>query len=301
MKKISSSWFSIIFALGMIVFVSFISLYLLSLIIPYSKSIKGIEFSTYAYYNAQSGLESALFETMSGAKNKVYGYESSNALIGNQDSGFTIDAQTNSIPESGKGNSDFDTDWNRISMNEPIQLFVGGNNLWNTGAIGITRLQFRVPDTTQWTWTRPTLAGNTGSGVILWQISSASKSLSSADNTFITYGDVNGILNITNLWSKNGELSDGSGSIQTFNSFYSTECNGATEKCALKFSIIGKLKASNGSELPFLEYKIGTSNTIPARYSSIEASGNYNGYTKNLWVKVPQLTTNSAFDFTVFQ
>jgi hypothetical protein len=92
--------FSIIFAMGMVVFVGFISLYLLALIIPYSRSIKGIEFSTYAYYYANSAMEAALFETMSGAKNKVYGSQPSEALIGNQDSGFTVDAMTKNIPEA---------------------------------------------------------------------------------------------------------------------------------------------------------------------------------------------------------
>ena len=299
--KNSSPGFSIVFALGMIVFVSAISLYLLSLIIPFSRSIKGIEASSYAYYNTNSALEEALFVTMSGTRNKAYGYEPSKLLSSSRGSSFSVDAMTSNIPEIWQGNSEFDSDWNRIGYNEPIQLFVGNNYLWNTGAIGIPTLQFRVPDTTKGIGIRPTLAGAAGSGVILWQVSSTLQSLSSADTTFITYNNVNNASNIVNLGSKQWELSDWSGTIQTLNSFYSTQCNWTTEKCALKFSIIGPLKDINGAEIPYLEYRIVTSNSIPAKFSSINAVGKYDGYTKSLQVDIPQLTTSSAFDFTVFQ
>jgi hypothetical protein len=55
--------------------------------------------------------------------------------------------------------------------------------------------------------------------------------------------------------------------------------------------------------IPYLEYKIKLNDTykIPLRYSRIKSYGKSYGFQKHLEVKVPQQTTNEAFDFTVFQ
>jgi len=91
------------------------------------------------------------------------------------------------------------------------------------------------------------------------------------------------------------------GSTQTVNSFYSANCRNSNTKCVLKLSIIGSIKDTLGVQVPFLEYQIQTSNPVPTGITQILAQGDYNGYTKQIDIKIPQASLNQAFDFTVFQ
>jgi len=122
--KYHNTGFSIIFALGFMLLSSLVSLYLLSFIIPFGRSVKGIEFATNAYYNAYSGVEEALYLTSSGAQHGIYGYEGNVSPSSQQDYGFDITSTNTFIPVAGQGDSEYDSHWNTISLGQPIQLFI---------------------------------------------------------------------------------------------------------------------------------------------------------------------------------
>jgi len=62
------------------------------------------------------------------------------------------------------------------------------------------------------------------------------------------------------------------------------------------------LNDANRTSIPYLEYSIDTGGqNIPTRFTNINAIGGAYGFRKNINVKVPQLTTDQAFDFAVFQ
>jgi len=289
--------FSIVFAMWFVLLTSLISIYVLSFIIPFGKSVKGIEFSTSSYYNAYAGVEEAMYLYGSGAQNKQYGYEDQKLITGTQDFWYDIASLGTQIPISWEWNSEYDTDWNRISSSEPIQLFIG-NNLLSASMTGITTIRFRTPDISG--SGRPTLAWSSGSWAILWQISSIAETLYPRDSAFITIWNINSVTNVwANFWSKQWQQIDGTTYLSAA-SFYGANCNG-TKSCSLKLSIIGDLVDTSGKNIPYLEYQIVTSSPIPLRFSKILAEGNYNGYAKTLEVNIPQQTLNQAFDFTVFQ
>jgi hypothetical protein len=101
------------------------------------------------------------------------------------------------------------------------------------------------------------------------------------------------------FWNKNGVKLNGVQ--QNFWTFYNANCTGANE-CILKVLVIHPLILStNNTVIPYLEYIINTQRSIPLRYTQLESDGKTFGFTKKFKVAVPQQTTNSAFDFTIFQ
>jgi len=92
-------------------------------------------------------------------------------------------------------------------------------------------------------------------------------------------------------------------SSSNFSDFYSSEC-WAWKNCILKISPIENMFINdvNSTVIPYLEYQIRVvSGVIPTRFTNINASGKSFGFQKNFNVKVPQITVDQAFDFTVFQ
>ncbi len=283
MKKYNSAKaFSIVLAMGLTLLLNFLGLYVIEYMVPFSQNIKGVENASQSFYEAYSGIEdSLLLVSQTGA-----GYEVSNSFSGVQDYAYGVTANGTLIPKLGEGNSEYNADWNKISQTEPIQLLIGKNRLSSWG----NRILFSV-------WV-PDFDKNgspdsilTSSGFLLWQISSNTLALSS--QSLLSIG-VN-----QNIWTSNG--TDAQNIVRTFSSFYTTNCIGINE-CVLKISLVNSIKSDvDGSIFPYLEYQIRTSNSIPLREAAIISDGKSYGFSKRLEVSVPQLTTNSAFDFTVFQ
>lgn len=93
---------------------------------------------------------------------------------------------------------------------------------------------------------------------------------------------------------------------QNFQDFYNAKSHaGACEnfRCTLKLSQIRPVKATNGAEMPFLEYKITFPNTvvIPEQYSVLRAQGLEGGYLREREVYIRQITGDTALDFAVLQ
>ena len=60
MKK-NKEWFGIIIAILIVILISLLAISILDYIVPFSRNTKGIEHSVWAYYQANSGIEEALF------------------------------------------------------------------------------------------------------------------------------------------------------------------------------------------------------------------------------------------------
>ncbi len=293
--KHSRQWFSIIFALIVLVIASSMSLYLLSFIVPYSKNVKWLENSSKAYYIASSGIEQALWDI---SQNDLW-YETTTTFSGASSYSYSIDSQGDQIPEPKKGNSNFDTDWNRIWYADPIQLAIGDDLVSNWGNI---RFDFRVPDLDQdGNFSDQLIAGTSNDIIVTWQLSSSSDSLiPSSTGAFITSPDINTSSSFS-LASRPWVTLDSSPA--TISSFYTNNCRSG-ELCTLKLSVIGDLSVSDigATPIPYLEYQIDTSGQdIPTRFTQIESSGRSFWFQKDITSRVAQLTTDQAFDFAVFQ
>lgn len=286
MKKTKKA-LSLIIAITITLIMATLALYILEYMIPFSKNVKNIEHSVSSYYLADSAIEDALY-SMSWA---LLDFEKSDILDSNlsRDYSINMDAKGNLLPPAWQWNSEFDEDYNIIRSWEPIQI-----EIWNQLITNFSdfKIIFKAPDlnsssveTLSW-WTLK---------VINWQISGNNDILNS-NNSQITSDDIDWSEII--LWSKNWlRLNDAN---QSFSSFYFSNC-WVWKSCKLKMSVINKLELTDWTRIPYLEWKIESSNEIPLRYRSINVVWKSRGFRKDLNIKVPQQTVNEAFDFTIFQ
>jgi len=287
-------WFSILFAIAVILIASTMSLYLLSFIIPYSRSVKGLENSTKSYYLWRSAIEQSLWSI----NQNVLWYEASDGFVWPSDYSFDIIAMSDLIPQPWLWNSNFDTDWNTISFWNPLQLSVGDNLISNWSVVDF---DFRVPDLNgNGSSTDQTVFGGASTIILSWQLSSSTNTLLPTNTgSFITASDINS-LSTFDLSSRPGV--DLAGLNPNFASFYGSECT--TWPCILKISVLWNmfLNDVNRTSIPYLEYAIDTGwQDIPTRFTNIQATWWSYGFRKSLDVRIPQLTTDQAFDFAVFQ
>ncbi|MDD3145088.1 MAG: hypothetical protein PHV23_03160 [Candidatus Gracilibacteria bacterium] len=285
--------FGLIIAMGLVLISSLLAFTILEFIVPFSKNIKGIENSTKSYYMANSGIESGLF-FFSNRTGTLLRSESSRVYTGNYDYAYTTSSSGTTIPLTGKGNSDFDKDWNTIGVSDPIQLSIG----YGFANINTLRIDFRVPNLDGVNATTESLSGST-IPMVNWQLTSPNDTLNSLSGTVLNASQVNGA-DIPLLGLSGKKVSDSStSSLLAF--FTSNNCD-TTEKCILKFSIVNDLKTTGGISFPYLEWKLTSGiNKLPLRYSTIESEGKSTGFVKKIQVRVPQETVSEAFDFTVFQ
>jgi len=293
--KSNKKWFSIVMALWLVIFINLIAINIIDYIIPFSRDTKGIENSVVSYYQANTGIENALYYLKS--ENFVPWTENYFKTWTIVSTKYWIIASWSLLPPPFSWDSEYDSNWNKIAIWNPIQLEIW----WDQVKFDEARFAFRIPDLKNWTnitldWT--TLP------VINWQISSDNNTLNAKDSYIISEDvcesnqdfddcelDLSNFLWIDLNWAEND--------IETFYS------NCSIWKCILKLSIINKLELndSNNTSVPYLEWQIdfGSNKTPPLRYSIIETEWKAYWYKKDLQIRVPQQTTNEAFDFTVFQ
>ncbi len=289
MKK-NKSAFSIVIAMWLVLIMTMLVLYILEYMIPYSKNVKWIENSSNAFYQAENSIE----EWMLFFKNRTDFSEDSKDFLNNKVAyKYDTTSSWNTIPYNLEWNSDFDTSFNTISQWNPIQLKVWKwvNIDWYNSD---TEIFFNVPDL----WSSSTLSW---SNIINWQISSdTNNNTLNASWSFITASEINSLVKI-NLYNK--PWIDLYWSGYTFDSYYTENCEWTNSWCTLKFSVINKLELINWTSVPYLEYKFNlfSNKPVPLRHSRIKSSGKSYGFQKHLEVKIPQQTTNEAFDFAVFQ
>ena len=90
----------------------------------FSKSTEGIENSNKAYYKALGAIEASLY---TGGVNKYTPWNISKLSQGNViSSGARLNVTTGSttVPAPGKGNSQYDRDYNIIALGSPVQLVI---------------------------------------------------------------------------------------------------------------------------------------------------------------------------------
>jgi hypothetical protein len=309
--KNNKNAFSIVLAMILTLIMSLMALYLIDYIIPFSKNVKWIENVSKAYYQAESWIEESLYylknnfwtdNTKTFIATKAIDYESKLVAL------WTV------LPVAWQWNSEFDSDFNRLRIWEPIQLKVWNNRLVS-GDWDDIEFTFRIPD----------LDNNNNDNekfdvaindnfIINWQLISSDWLLNSSWS-LITYKDINDgfakkMFQSSPLFSNslNNDYiswSDLNNNSDNFQTFYSNKC-WAWKECILKMSVINKLEALFSSKIvpiPYLEWKIYLDNwkKIPLRYSQIHSDWKSYWFKKSLDVKIPQQTVNEAFDFTVFQ
>lgn len=303
--KNNNKWFSIALAIWLVIFINLIALWILEYIIPFSKNTKWIENSLVAYYQANSAIERALFEFKSSdvmddiADSEIWG------VIYNK---YSVDNKWSELPPPWEWNSEYDPDWNQIAMWNPIQLQIW---YWKV-EFSSAKFAFRVPDLKD--WTPLTLSWWSDLPIINWQISSQNNTLNSsgsqifADNFDSRICSSNQDFSVCNLKLDNSYFEwvdlnwPPSYGIEQF---YTNNCVGGWSWCILKLSVVNKLETdSDNISIPYLEWKIDfgwINDEVPLRYAKISTIWKAYWYRKDLEVKIPQQTTNEAFDFTVFQ
>lgn len=305
MNKIyNTKWFSIVLAMWITLVVWMISILILDLIIPFSRNIKWVENSSAAYYLWYAWVEESLWFLW---QNDLWTNDSLPFTTTATGSQYKLQSTTSIIPPVWKGNSEYDTDWNRLEPNIPIQLKLNTSNI----NFDTATLIFRVPDlnedeilTNDWSFP------NNEEPIINWIISWLDENWSpvalywkddTGNRNYIRKEQINN--SSFTIWYyewftldwDDCELQD----------FYKNSgvCNWkwVDSKWELKLSLIDNLTLANDKIIPYLEYKIDFWVDIPWRYSQIETAGKSYGYRKSIDIKVPQLSTNQAFDFAVFQ
>ena len=296
MKK-NNKWFALIISMILIIFISLLAISILDHIIPFSKNTKNIENSIWAYYQANSWIENALLAI----KWQEPWFEQatilSNLAISNN---FSIMWTWTRIPTINKWNSEFDQNWNKIRLGEPIQLEIWKNMIDPNN----TDFYFRVPnldndntstETLSW-WNIP---------IINWQLTSQDNIL----NATWSYIRASDICNSKDLCSEIDfsekqwiDLNEDFGINQKFINYYLNNCNDITKKCSLKLSIVNELKTIHDVNIPYIEWYIdfGLKN-VPLRYAVIKSQWKSYGFKKDLKARVPQQSVSEAFDFTIFQ
>lgn len=211
---------------------------------------------------------------------------------------LVVDTGGVTLPNLGKWNSPFDSDWNIIGMGEPVQIVIPDNISWNPDV----KFYFRVPKISG-QWSTGALASITNSGIILWTFwySGASLYASGETNIFVGSEIDSGVHYLA--W-KNGLTNTGSAS--TFQNFYSNHwSNCINYQCTLKLSMIRPFltdDSSNPQSFSFLEYRIefGSVN-VPSQYMIIDSTSYVYGYLRSRQVRIPRITTSTATDFAVLQ
>lgn len=219
----------------------------------------------------------------------------------------TLSANTGGeiIPNFGRWNSSFDSDWNIIGMGEPIQIVIPewiNPTDWLSG--GDIKFYFRVPKINGQVWDTGALATIAWSGIILWTFWYSGASLyASGETNIFTLWEIDGGAQylgwknwLTNTWI--------SINFQNFYNTYWSHC--IWYQCTLKLSMIRPFltnDSSNPQSFSFLEYRIEfpSGTAIPSQYMIIDSTSYVYGYLRSRQVRIPQITTSTATDFAVLQ
>ena len=298
--KQTQEWFSIFLALTLMLLLSFTGLYVIEHMIPFSRNVKGVENASQAFFESYAGIEEAFYDIHSG--NIGDEFQDSLDVSQSNDFSFIVEATGSLLPPQGMWQSNLDLNWNTLSIWKPVQLLIWKGRLNSPLVNNRIRLLRRVPNFDGAWGVSDNDVLNTLDGdneMILWQLSSGDETLFTRSWSLITESDINSS-NQTNLWTQWGTRLDGV-TDERFRDFYAGNCSALWEECVLKITLIQDIVSTDNRKLPFLEYQIRTTADIPTRFAHVESFGQSSGFGKKLESAVPQETTNSAFDFTIFQ
>lgn len=290
--------FSLIIAIWLVMVSVILAMIIIEYMIPFSRNIRWVENATESYYLAYSWVENWLFYFKSRTWEKERD-DTSYSLWEKSDIWYSYftSSSGNLLPSPWTGNSSYNSDWNKISMWDSIQLSVWYgflNDIWN---IWIT---FRVPDLNQDGWNSEILEWSSNDIVISWQLSNEEETLTALPTTkdMITISDVN-TQKLISLSSRDWRKSDSNDPVSA-SSFFSS-CK-SWVKCVLRFSIVNPIKQQwTKMSVPYLEWKIDSNDKIPLRYSRIESNWYSHWFSRKINVRYPQDTIPESLDFAIFQ
>lgn len=290
---------AIIIALIIVVLLSILTTTFLEKVLNIAKSSGNINSSAQSYSLATGIIEEQLMDPAM-TKQAPWGI-----LEKSEPSAFTgrsLLASTGgtAMPVIWKGNSIFSSDWNIISIGDPIQIVIPDVVDWST-----VRFYFRVPNISGET----TSTGNSSSsGIILWTFGYSGASLyASGETNIFKFSDIDGASKQITWY--NGKTN--SGTSTTFWTFYGDATFGvwsngakcAGYQCTLKLSMIRPfVTLISWKSYSFLEYKIDFGATrIPSQYMVIDSSAYIQWYLRSRQIRIPQITTSTATDFAILQ
>ena len=305
--KNNKQWFSILLAMWITLVTGMIAILILEFIIPFSRNIKWVENSSAAFYQSYSGIEEAMWFI---SQNDLWDEDEQLFVQANpQDTAYSVESMTSIIPPALKGNSEYDSNWNRFDNNFPIQLAITDPNIDFSNVDFTFRIPVELDDGNDIEWNDALQPY-----IINWIITG----ISNPDNVKWNWDDIPVVLNGINdqlirkdevwdigiwIWSRNGRTIDWDTCSVT--EFTTNSCSWISNiyDVTLKMSLVDQLILdTNNKSIPYLEYQINfRGDSIPGRYTQIETSGKSYGFRKNMDIKVPQQATNQAFDFAVFQ
>lgn len=264
----------------------------------FSRSSKGIEQSTQAYYHATSIIEKQLFETTELLRRPwTIQNASGSQLAMNGSVHMHSHTGSTTIPKIWLGNSRFDSDYNLIAVGEPVQIVIPENINW-----GNVRFEFRLPNHSgsHASLINPLFQS---SGAILWGLMYTGASLyPQSPDEMIRVEEIGTPFSIA---LKQGEYMHPislTWTIDTVSGFYGAfKDNCEHYQCTLRLSLLRPISLSNGSNAPILEYKIIFDEPIPNQYMVLDARGHVWDYIRDRRVLIPQITTHTALDFAVLQ
>ena len=305
----------LIIANALIFIVATTAFFVLERILPVAAGTRGIENSNLAYYQAQAGVESAMM-----GLSRANAFLEPSATGGTSSVSYAAAARslTPLVPIAGEGNSDYDQDWNKIGANDPVQLALPINVNWSNA-----KIFFRVPNLDGSGTTDETLSGafyGTSSGIVVWSLTSDNgKFLNPVDEsqTFRFTGPGGDVLSsattpapaFLNNLRQGRDQNSATQQFATFSSQASgADCNGASARCTLRFSVLRPLMTASGQTIPYLEYKMdfttagpsGVPVSVPDRFTLVQGRGTAFGFRRDIEKKVPQATAVQGLDVTVF-
>lgn len=281
MNKICQSkrWSAALIALLLTGAMSIMMLTMLERIIPASRNTKGMENSANATFVALSWIEQSLMGININNPGKIKGWAqnvSINILNGTKTVWTgSIKETAWMIPMPGKGNSDFDKNWNKISPGKPIQIMLTPWFLISTANLNTVKLDLRVPQL----WSTWSIAGDSQFTRLQWTATGTivNLTITNANKTIVpdykcsTVDECMGIrlsaVNLTSwiaLWSRRANILENSKLDTLGREISSIISTGADSPnilwcgagCILKLSIVNEIKNEAWNELPYLEYRI---------------------------------------------
>lgn len=303
------SWTALLIGLFVTLFLSIFVTSFLEKALRIGQSVKSVEQSTQAYYQATSIIEIQLNKNQNLRKKpwitdgKLKDFDN---WLWNE---LKISAKSTTIPVQWKWNSRYDNDgnWNIISMDRPVQLVLNQeafNNIKN----GNAKVHFRIPKIEKLAnWT--SIDSGYSSWIIYFSIWNASDIFYLWDGNLIdrskiwsVWSDtsVQGFQSLTWVIYKNW-IKQNDSFLFNFNITNNSCWDSDNYLCTFKISMINPVKINNWNIIPFLEYKIEDINNIPLQFMELDSKWFAGKLIRQRKVDIPQITTNTALDFAVLQ
>lgn len=123
---------------------SLMMILLLEKIIPTSQATRGIENSTVALYHSASSIEKAFASMNYKLPGRAAGTGTLTLSSTQEEGKYSILQQSTIIPVPGKGNSEYDANWNKIYSGNPVQLKIDQSFITGGGLGGLV-FDMRMP------------------------------------------------------------------------------------------------------------------------------------------------------------